>query len=567
MTRLVGGVLVLAAIGTLAGGPSVGRLESGGARSTPHGSLGVSARTGCSVKGKRGRDDLCVLRSVVIDGKRRRKPSRHDITISQTQHTLISLPAGRFSIFLGKDATCYAGVDSKGRSTHERTQFQTHTPPHALLSIEEGEAACTLRTGTGMLIDICANDKLYPIRPSADSCLQRRLAATGTAGRLTVRGSSGPHGAAGFFVSVRRTSLHGPFRSFPPGTITFQAIGGTVMLTFPSGKQRLLHANYREAIALPRTANGGLFPTSPKYHPIPYLIKVFNTQAPGITRGAAVPPAPAPLRRSSRKLIAFESNRKNHAYQIYVMNPDAPATPKQLTGPPHESFDPAWSPDGKQIVFESDRDTFGRSQLFLMDADGNNQTLLLKKVLDANERFPKWSPDGSKIAFEYSLNGRSEIYLVNPDGTGLRPLDVGPGQNSDPAWSPDGRRLAFTSDRDGKKHIWVVDVTGKGLRRLTKTSAPDRTPAWSPDGRLIVFERDPSSTSAKLFLMNADGTAQRRLTNIAEEEFHPAWSPDGTRIVFSESHGGASQIAIVNVDGGGFKPLTSGRNQNLVPEW
>jgi TolB protein len=526
----------------------------------------MSAGTGCTVKPRRGRDDLCVTRRVVINGRKRVAPSQHDITISQTQHTLISLPAGRFSIFFGRDATCYAGQDAKGRSTNERTQFQTHTPARALATIDNGMAACTLRTGTGPPFVICANGKLYPTGPTRDSCSQRRLAATGTAGRVTIRGSAGPHGAAGFFVAIRRKSPHGGSRSSAGGTITLDSIGGTVTLTFPSGRQLRLRENYEEKFALPRTASSGVVPTVPRYHPIPYLIKVFNRQSPGITKGAAVPPPPAPLRPSPRGSIAFESNRKNRAFQIYVMNPDGSGQ-RALTGPPRESFDPAWSPDGKQLVFESDRETFGRSQLYVMDADGKNQRLLLGHVTEANERFPKWAPNGSQIAFEYSVNGRSQIYLVKPDGTGLRPLDVGPGENSDPAWSPDGKRLTFTSDRDGKKHIYVIDVTGKGLKRLTNASAPDRTPAWSPDGRLIVFERDFSSTNAKLFLMNADGTAQRRLTDITEEEFHPAWSPDGTRIVFSVSHGAASQIAIVNVDGGGERILTSSPGQNLVPEW
>jgi TolB protein len=419
-------------------------------------------------------------------------------------------------------------------------------------------AACSLSTGTGAPFVICANNKLYPSGKTRNSCSQRKLAATGNAGRVTIRGSAGRHGVAGFFVAIRRKSAG--------GTITLESIGGTVTLTFPSGRQLRLRENYEEDIALPRTGSTGVVPTVPRYHPIPYLIKVFNTQSPGITKGAAVPPAPAPLPPSPRRSIAFESNRKNHAFQIYVMSPDGSGE-AALTGPPRESFDPAWSPDGKRLVFESDRETFGRSQLYLMDADGKNQRLLLGRVTSANDRFPKWSPTGSKIAFEHTVNGRSEIYLVNPDGTGLKPLDVGPGQNSDPAWSPNGKRLTFTSDRGGTKHIYVVDVTGKGLRRLTNASAPDRTPAWSPDGRLIVFERDFSSTNAKLFLMNADGTAQRRLTDITEEEFHPAWSPDGTRIVFSESHGGASQIAIVNVDGGGERILTSNKYQNLVPEW
>jgi WD40-like Beta Propeller Repeat len=557
MGRLVGrGILALTIVTTVVGWPSFVQLQAGRTGSTPNGKLGTQAGKICLLRSRQRRDDLCVDNRVVTNNRKRVNPRPRDVIISQSQHTLISLPKGVFRVFLGRDAVCYAGLDASGVPSKERTEFQTRTPSHALLTMDEGVAACAMKTGRKQEIVICANDTLKTSGKAYDDCPRNGVKVTGAKARQKI---------AGFYASVRRHGHRSAAFATATADITLEGIGGTVVLRSPSGEQLRLSENRQVTMTFATEVSPLVVPNHSAYNPIPYLIKVFNAQSTGISQRAPLPPAPAPLSKPARTQIAFESNRKGKSFQVYVMNPDGTGQ-RALTASPRESFDPAWSPDGKQLVFESDRATFGRSQLFVMNADGTKQRML-GDISPANERFPKWSPDGSKIAFEYRLNGRSQIDLINPDGTGLRPLNVGSGENSDPAWSPDGKRLVFTSNRSGKAHIYVVNLDGTGLKRLTSAAAPDRTPAWSPDGRLIVFERDFSSTNAKLFVMNANGSAQRRLTDSTEQEFHPAWSPDGTRIVFAESRGGDSEIAIVNVDGGGEKLLTSSSGQNLVPEW
>ena len=142
----------------------------------------------------------------------------------------------------------------------------------------------------------------------------------------------------------------------------------------------------------------------------------------------------------------------------------------------------------------------------------------------------------------------TDIWSVQPDGSGLRRLTDGPGIEEDPAWSPNGRRIAFSRGteprccaRDGD--IWVMEVAGLQEQRVTAHPANDIHPSWSPDGSRLVFsssrdDSDPADPNAdyNLYIVNRDGTGLVRLTSDpVRADRAPAWSPDGTTIVFEAS--------------------------------
>lgn len=108
---------------------------------------------------------------------------------------------------------------------------------------------------------------------------------------------------------------------------------------------------------------------------------------------------------------------------------------------------------------------------------------------------PAWSPDGKQIAFSnVGASGRSEIYVMNADGTGERKLVGMGGDLFSPTWSPDGRRVAFMSNVNRQQGVYspyAVRTDGHGLTRLTDAVAADSGPAWSPDGKEIAFSRRP----------------------------------------------------------------------------
>jgi TolB protein len=90
--------------------------------------------------------------------------------------------------------------------------------------------------------------------------------------------------------------------------------------------------------------------------------------------------------------------------------------------------------------------------------------------------------DGTEIAFFGDRDGNAEIYVMNPDGTGLRRLTEEPTDDVLPAWSPDGAKIAFVSSRDGNEELYVMNADGTHVTRLTNDPSDDVDPVWSPAG-------------------------------------------------------------------------------------
>jgi len=202
--------------------------------------------------------------------------------------------------------------------------------------------------------------------------------------------------------------------------------------------------------------------------------------------------------------------------------------------------------DGK-ITFNSNRN--GNFDIFVMNPDGSGVTQLTSNPLD--ELLPLFSPDGSRIVFG-RCSGICDIVVINADGSGERTIvnDGFPG-----AWSPDGNRIALGGPAGtGIQGIFVVNVDGSGLVRVLD---PDFITDWSPDGRqlMIVSGRDGDF---ELYATPLDGSPVTKLTdNTADDNAGTGWSPDGTRIVFNSNRGGNGQdVFVMNADGSDVTQLT-----------
>ena len=196
----------------------------------------------------------------------------------------------------------------------------------------------------------------------------------------------------------------------------------------------------------------------------------------------------------NRELIAFEhafgeirDDQIDHV-GIYVMRSNGSHV-RRVTLPPTraaEDIEPQWSPDGRRIVFTRFNVTAepaGQAAIFTVKADGTDLRQVTPWDMNAGDG-PDWSPDGSEILFrapqtEDFLN--SNVYAIHPDGTGLRQItNVAPGTKIySSSYSPDGSSITFgMTGVDGAADVFTMNADGTGIKPVTRTPLWDSAPDW-----------------------------------------------------------------------------------------
>src|SRR5216683_560989 len=217
------------------------------------------------------------------------------------------------------------------------------------------------------------------------------------------------------------------------------------------------------------------------------------------------------------------------------------------------------TPRDTALIAYGARDEDGRQQIFVVRPDGTGKRRLTQEG-DQNY-LPAWSRDGRKLAFTSNRSGRSQIWVMAADGSNPIQLTT-EADNAVPTWSPDGKRLAFASKRTGHSEIWVMNADGTDQKQLTKTDVAiaNDGPAWSPDGRRIAFYSNRSGHYA-IWLMDPDGGHLTQFTTAEGDRYldsnAPAWSPDGSKIAFWSGVAHKSgNIWVMNLDGSNRTQLT-----------
>ncbi|MGH9867957.1 MAG: hypothetical protein ACREAA_07330 [Candidatus Polarisedimenticolia bacterium] len=311
---------------------------------------------------------------------------------------------------------------------------------------------------------------------------------------------------------------------------------------------------------------------------------------------------PAGLSRSQFELqsaIVFISTRHAPtsdplvAAEVYLMTVDG-TDPRRLTENTDGDGFPSLSPDGKKIVFGSNRlrapgEPANTGDLFVMNTDGTEQTHLVRGSSAT------WSPDSKDVAYHASASGTglpikpdpgaatsdSDIFVLNVDDglLGLeepRNLTNSPDSIEDDAdWSPHGLEILFTShpvtdDPINSVHaeIYVMNADGAGApERLTFNLEEERAVSWSPDGSRIVFMCRRGGPDFEICVMNADGSGQVQLTDNTVLDATSTWSPDGQQIVFHRLVAGRFQLFVMNPDGTDQAQLTNTAGLNLFANW
>ena len=293
--------------------------------------------------------------------------------------------------------------------------------------------------------------------------------------------------------------------------------------------------------------------------------------------------------------IAFSSTRDNttlpavaQGLEIYITELDGVTNLRRLTVNLHQDTFPAWSPDGKKLTFDSNRlrvtgEHINISDLWVMDSDGAEQTLLFKRAGSSS-----WAPDNKNVVFHASASGAgvpikndigsaltdSDIFTLNIDDCiagacgALNITNDSQHIDDDPDWSPDGSRIAFTSHsvldtgQDSETaEIWTMNPDGSGRMPLTSNNEEERAPSWSPDGTKILYMCRAlwlgSGTDFELCVMDVDSGNVVVLTNNTTPDLTPNWTPDGSKIIFHRQIGNFNQLHSMNSDGTNVQQLTT----------
>ncbi len=238
-----------------------------------------------------------------------------------------------------------------------------------------------------------------------------------------------------------------------------------------------------------------------------------------------------------RQIWAFDSEGNATRITYTDGTPVPPNVPYQgYIAQPSNDFNPSVSPDGKKLLFASDR-LGGVPQIFISYADGSSPVQLTTD--SCSHETPTWSSDGRQIFWAAHCGDKYNIYRADLQYQTDSPSDYGKymyaqvanivnltnsttSDNRFPRVSPDGSKIVFTTNRDGNYEIYLMNADGSGQTRLTSSSGDDMAPSWKLDGSRIAFDSNRDG-NWNVYTMKLDGSGQSQLTNNAADDRWSVW--------------------------------------------
>ncbi len=305
----------------------------------------------------------------------------------------------------------------------------------------------------------------------------------------------------------------------------------------------------------------------------PFALFLLSTET-GEKRRLTSPPAniigdSCPALSPDGRTLVFARSTDDTIGDLYLVSLSAGLQPlgdaRRLTLGNRGNGKPAWTSDGREIVFAGTSDIFSTSiGLWRIAPYGSPEAKQLALFGDGATQ-PAISPRAHRLAYVNQFF-QTSIWRVEAPSQGNRksprafgktvPFISSTRDDSAPQFSPDGKRIAFLSSRSGKEEIWISDREGSNALQLTSFAGPDvTTPRWSPDGEHIAFDSNATG-EYDIWVISASGGKPQRMTTDPANDGNPSWSKDGRWIYFDSARTGEQQVFKLPANGGEAIQLT-----------
>jgi TolB protein len=222
--------------------------------------------------------------------------------------------------------------------------------------------------------------------------------------------------------------------------------------------------------------------------------------------------------------VLYSAYSAQNNYEIYRLDLEDGSL-DQLTNLYGVDNAPEYSPDQQQLVFMHNSPTKDTYQIVLADRNGGSSG----NIPGINGWDPTWSPDGKQILFASDKNGTNQLYTIRTDGSKLTKITNLPSIRGRSDWSPDGNYIVTYSGEPWHRELFIMNADGSNVRQLTPSGGNSQGPSFSPDSKWVAFtayfDHYNEDNGCEIYIIRIDGTDLRRLTDNDYCDYQPRWGP------------------------------------------